>query len=195
MNTNNEVVAYAKTTIKISARKLIGKCGITPADLEDIESEMMLDVLRRLPKHDQNRWSYKTFIPRIVRNKSHHILRSRCTEKECSFRKAQSMDAPINVNAEPGNDFPTLYDVLSPHSLYGVCGLSDCEISDLRSDLNHVISKLNDIQQRCCRAILNEESISKIVKAHRMPQSTFYKNVIAPIREAFTEAGLQEYLK
>ncbi len=195
MNTNNEVVAYAKTTIKLSARKLIGKCGITAADLEDIESEMMLDVLQRLPKHNQRRWSYKTFIPRIVKNKSHHILRSRCTEKECYFRYAQSMDVQYEIETEEGNTFLTLHDIISAKSLRGGGDLTGCQSDDLRIDLASVISNLSDIQQQCCHAIMNEEQVSKIAKEHNMPRSTFYKRVIIPIRQAFKEAGLEEYLK
>lgn len=195
MNPGNEVVAYAKTTIKLSARKLIGKCGISNADLEDIESEMMIDVLQRLPKHDDRRWSFRTFIPHIVKNKSHHILRNRCTEKEFLFRQAQSMDAPCCTDGASGDESQTLHDVVSPESLQGGCGMSESERGELRSDLARVVSNLSDVQRRCCQAILNEEPICKIAKDHGMPRSTFYKHVIIPIREAFREAGLEEYLR
>ena len=195
MNPTNEVVAYAKTTITFSARKLIGKCGITEADLEDIESEMMLDVLKRLPKHDQHRWSYKTFIPRIVKNKSCHIMRNRCTGKEFFFRGAQSMDAPLKLDVQTRSQPLTLHDIVSSDSLYGICKLSDYEHSELRSDLAFVISNLSNTQRLCCQAIMKGEPIFKIAQAHGIPQSTFYKHVIIPIREAFKDAGLQEYLK
>jgi DNA-directed RNA polymerase specialized sigma24 family protein len=195
MNPTNEVVAYAKTTIKLSARKLIGKCGITAADLEDIESEMMLDVLHRLPQHNSRRWSYKTFIPHIVKNKSHHVLRSRCAEKEYFFRQAQSMDAPCKSDTDAGNESLTLHDVISQESLHGTRGLNDFEHGELCSDLASVISNLSDVQRQCCHAIMNEESVAKIAKDHDMPRSTFYKHVIVPIRQAFREAGLEDYLK
>ena len=193
MNPTTEIVAYARTTIKFYAKKLIGKCGITKADLEDIEQEMMLDVLQRMPKHDQ-RWSYKTFITHIVKNKSHHILRSRHTGKESLFRSALSMDAPCKTNGDGGDNVLTFHDVVSNESLDWGNGTSSSDPRHLNIDLAEVISKLSEIQKQCCQALMNHEPITKIAEDHDMPRSTFYKHVILPIREAFVEAGLEEYL-
>lgn len=191
MNTNSEVVAYAKRSIEIAARKLIGKCGITRADLEDIESEMMLDVLQRLPKHDNQRWSVKTFIPHVVKNKSHHILRQRCSDKAQIWRQTISMDAPCQPSE--GNGEPqTLHDIVSDKSTIGSGVYGHV---DMCHDLEVIVGQLNAIQKQCCRAIMNGQPISKIAKDHSMPRSTFYEQVIAPIRQAFSKAGLEEYLK
>ena len=195
MNPTNEVVAYAQTTIEFSAKSLIGKCGICKADLEDIESEMMLDVLQRLPQHDSAQWSYKTFIPHIVKNKSSHILRSRCAEKEFLFRNAQSLDAPCTMDAEGGNESLTLHDIVSAESVKSNSCMSNRERGQLRIDLAGVMSSLSEIQQQCCQAIMNEEPILQIAQDQGMPRSTFYKHVIFPIREAFAKAGFEEYLK
>ena len=190
MNPTNEVVAYAQRSIEIAARKLIGKCGITRADLEDIESEMMLDVLQRLPKHDYQRWSVKTFIPHVVKNKSHHILRQRYSDKAQNWRQTISMDAPCQSK---GHGEPqTLCDLVSDKSTVGsgVYGHMD-----MCHDLEIIVGQLNAIQKQCCRAIMNGQPISKIAEDHSIPRGTFYEQVIAPIRQAFSKAGLEEYLK
>ena len=194
MNPTNEVVAYAQTTIEFSAKNLIGKCGICKADLANIESEMMLDVLQRLPQHDSAQWSYKTFIPHIVKNKSCHILRSRCAEKEFLFRNAQSLDAPCTMDVESGNESLTLHDIVSAESLYSASPLHPILHSNLCSDLAGVMSNLSEIQQECCQAIMNEKPIFDIAKRHGMARGTFYKHVVLPIRKKFFEAGFKEYL-
>lgn len=195
MNTNNEVVAYAQRTIKHSARGLVGKCGITRADLEDIESEMMLDVLERLPGHDQEKWSYKTFIPRIVKNKSNHILRNRGTGKEALLRGALSMDLPCYTASQHGEGTITFHDVVSAESQQRDGSISGQELQDLQADIKTVLSSLSERQWRCCEAILDHQPISKIAKDNGLPRSTFYLHVINPIREAFKKAGLEDYLK
>ena len=43
---------YARSVIRNKARQLIGKYGFTPDDYEDLEQEMILDLLVRLPKFD-----------------------------------------------------------------------------------------------------------------------------------------------
>jgi DNA-directed RNA polymerase specialized sigma24 family protein len=194
MNPTSKVVAYAKATIKHSARGLVGKCGITPDDLEDIKSEMMLDVLERLPKHDQ-KWSYKTFIPWIVKNKSNSILRSRCTDKAAFFRATLSMDAPLCVAGEYRDEEFTLHDVVSAESQQEAGKISGQELENLKKDIKIVLASLSNIQRRSCEAIMDEQPISKICKDNGLPRGTFCKYVIEPIREAFKEAGLEDYLK
>jgi DNA-directed RNA polymerase specialized sigma24 family protein len=190
MNCSRTLVTYAQTAIKLEARELVGKCGITFDDLEDIESEMMLDVLQRLPRHNNKRWSYKTFIPHIVRNKANHILRNRCEQKEYCFRHARSMDAPCKSKKSL-----TLHQIISSESLRGASKLTEGERREMRCDLAEAISKLSDIQRQCCEAILNKEPLPGIAKDCGVPWSTFYKHVIEPIREAFRKAGLEIYLK
>jgi hypothetical protein len=195
MNTNNEVLAYAQRTIKHAAIKLMGKCGITSDDLEDIKSEMMLDVLERLPNHDQQRWSYKTFIPRIVKNKSNTILRSRFTDKAAFFRATLSMDAPLCIAGEYRDEEFTLHDVISAESQQEAGKISGQELENLKKDIKIVLASLSDIQRRSCEAILDQQPISKICKDNGLPRGTFCQYVIEPIREAFKEAGLEDYLK
>jgi hypothetical protein len=189
MNTNNEVVAYAQTTIKLSARKLIGKCGITSDDLEDIKSEMMLDVLERLPRHNQDMWSYKTFIPQVIRHKVHHILRDRCRQKEIFWGKLQSLEELFDTEFD-GNTV----EISFKNKVYDHSRLCSDQLFDLKLDLKDVISGLTDIQRQCCLAILDGKPLSRIAENNGIPRGTFYKNVINPIREAFKKAGLKDYI-
>ena len=46
---------YAVRIIKYKARQLVGRVGFTESDREDLEQEMILDLLQRLPKYDPAR--------------------------------------------------------------------------------------------------------------------------------------------
>jgi len=43
---------YAVQLIKYKARQLVGRVGFTESDRDDLEQELMLDLLRRLPKYN-----------------------------------------------------------------------------------------------------------------------------------------------
>ena len=60
---------YAAGLIKYKARRLIGQAGFTASDREDIEQELILDLLRRLPKYDPKRAQRNTFIARVVEHR------------------------------------------------------------------------------------------------------------------------------
>jgi hypothetical protein len=43
---------YARTNIEVTAQNMIGKSGLGPADLEDVISELTLDLLEHLPLYN-----------------------------------------------------------------------------------------------------------------------------------------------
>ena len=57
---------YAVQIIKFKAKQLVGRVGLTDSDREDLEQEMILDLLQRLPKYNPDRAQRNTFIARVV---------------------------------------------------------------------------------------------------------------------------------
>ena len=53
---------YAVQLIKYKARQLVGQAGFTASDRDDLEQELILDLLRRLPKYNPERARRNTFI-------------------------------------------------------------------------------------------------------------------------------------
>ncbi|MBI9017338.1 MAG: hypothetical protein JEZ07_08780 [Phycisphaerae bacterium] len=195
MDKNSTLDSYIKTTIEITARKLIGKCGITRDDLEDIQSEMMLDVIRRIPKHDNLRWSIKTFIPHIVNRKAFQILRHQRCSKTRIQQLSQSMDAPRGSEYCKFNI--SFHDIITEDAVKSSRGnstRSDIDHVDLRHDIQIAIRQLSPFHQQCCYEIMNSQSIAEVSQKFSMVRGTFYARVIKPIREVFTEADLKEYL-
>ena len=68
---------YAVRIIKYKARQLVGRVGFTESDREDLEQEMILDLLQRLPKYDPARAQRNTFIARVVDHKIATIIEAR----------------------------------------------------------------------------------------------------------------------
>lgn len=63
--------------IKHKAWSLIGTVGFTWSDRDDLEQELVLDILRRLPRFDPERAQLMTFIVRVVDNKIASMIEAR----------------------------------------------------------------------------------------------------------------------
>ncbi|MEZ4600614.1 MAG: sigma-70 family RNA polymerase sigma factor, partial [Syntrophotaleaceae bacterium] len=68
---------YAVQIIKYKARQLVGRVGFTESDREDLEQEMLMDLLQRLPKYNADRAQRNTFIARVVEHKIATIIEAR----------------------------------------------------------------------------------------------------------------------
>ena len=65
----SEIDGYAVALIRCKAKQLIRRAEFKGMDSEDLEQEMMLDLLQRLPQYDASRASRNTFIARVVEHK------------------------------------------------------------------------------------------------------------------------------
>ena len=63
--------------IKHKAWSLIGTIGFTWSDRDDLEQELVLDILRRLPRFDPERAQLMTFVVRVLDNKIASIIEAR----------------------------------------------------------------------------------------------------------------------
>ncbi|MDH4201381.1 MAG: hypothetical protein OEV87_00610 [Phycisphaerae bacterium] len=192
----NEVVAYAETTIEILAKELIGKCGITPDDLEDIEQEMMIDLLRRLGNYDRSKAKLTTFIKRVLERKIANILRQRCTEKEFLNRSCLSLEKSIQSYDTPGEHI-TLGDTVTTEyydkTVRGKMRSREDE-RQLVFDVRQIVAVFPDELRIACEHLLSGKSVSETANLVGIKRSTFYEKVLAPIREAFQAADLKNYL-
>ena len=53
------------------------RSGFTESDRDDLEQEMMLDLLQRLPKYNPDRAQRNTFIARVVEHKIATLIEAR----------------------------------------------------------------------------------------------------------------------
>ncbi len=181
---------HALKNIEITARRLIGKCGITRADLGDLVSELTLDLLRHLPLHDERRSGLSTYVQVVVTGKARRILRDRCRGKRTCLRDADSLDAP-NGRDEDGDEV-CLADMLDADETaiaLGHRGRSRRDEDILRLDVTAVLSRLPLDLQQCCAGLMDGRSVSELARESGLSRGAFRARVLAPIRRAFRAAG------
>lgn len=196
MDTRNSGLSdYARKSIDIAARRLIGKGGFTHDDLDDIRSEITLYTLRQLPRHDARKARLKTFISMVVTDGSKHVIRDHFAEKRQHQRASSSLDAQVGQD-EDGSDITLLHllDADETDMLLGNRHRPRHEETMLRIDVTSVVSGLPEELQACCTEIMNGRSISEIARESGLPRSTFRDRVVTPIRTAFQAAGLGDWL-
>ena len=65
-NTYAGIDPYAVRVVRLTTHALVKRGGVPAADRQDVEQELMLDLLRRLPRFDASRASLRTFTARVV---------------------------------------------------------------------------------------------------------------------------------
>lgn len=133
---------YAVRIIKHKARQLVGRAGFTESDREDLEQEMMLDLLRRLPKYNPDRAQRNTFIARIVEHKVATIIETR----KAGMRDYRLCTCSLNDRLEDdeGGSIERLETIDQEEYLRRTGKLSRpaAELRDLSIDLGRVIASL-----------------------------------------------------
>ena len=191
-NSDDGIDPYAARLIKYKARKLVGKAGFTASDREDIEQELTLDLLRRLPKYNPKRAQLNTFIARVVEHRLASLIeaqkagirdyrRCRCSLNECfedadgrSVERVDTFDQEDYLLRTGGQSRPSE------------------ELSALAIDVAAVLETLPPELRELCRR-LKAETVTEISRDTGVPRGTIYES-IKKLREIFKDAGLRNYL-
>jgi RNA polymerase sigma-70 factor (ECF subfamily) len=195
---------YAVRLIKHKARQLVGRAGFVEADRHDLEQELVIDLLRRLPRFDPAIAKRETFITRLV---EHHIATIIEWQKAGirDYRQcAYSIDDEHRSNDSRPDDH-RLDDLglnadktsLLDQDVYlretGAVSRTQEELRDLRFDVEKVLAELPaDLRALCNR--LQSSTVSEISKETRTPRGTLYE-AIRKLRMRFDRAGLAAYFE
>ena len=169
------------------ARQLAGKAGFTPTDVEDIEQDIRVDVLQRLPRFDPAKSNRHTFIAMVVRRCVASILEGRRAEKRNSGRRPQSLNAPIR-DAE-GREVE-LHQTLGGDARRP--GRNEAGLRYLRADVRAAVASLPERLRPWCE-VFTEQGIREASRELHVPRCRLQR-IKAEIRAAFEEAGLADYL-
>ena len=191
-NSDDGIDPYAARLIKYKARRLIGQAGFTASDREDIEQELTLDLLRRLPKYNPKRAQLNTFIARVVE----HRLASLIEAQKAGIRDYRRCRCSLNERFEDadGRSVERLetFDQEDYLLRTGVQSRTADELSALTIDVAAVLEELPPkLRDLCWR--LQAETITEISRDTCVPRGTIYES-IKKLREIFKDAGLRNYL-
>ena len=191
-NSDDGIDPYAAGLIRFKARQLVGKAGFTASDREDIEQELTLDLLRRLPKYNPKRAQLNTFIARVVE----HRLASLIEAQKAGIRDYRRCRCSLNERFEDadGRSVERLetFDQEDYLVRTGAQSRPSEELNRLAVDVATVLEGLPRELGELCRR-LKAETVTEISRDTGVPRGTIYES-IKKLREIFEDVGLKDYL-
>jgi RNA polymerase sigma-70 factor (ECF subfamily) len=185
--------AYAVSSIKQHALRLIRRAGFTSEDFHDIVQELTIHLWEQLDRFDPSRGKRTTFIDRVVRNKAADILEAR--RAACRDCRLEMESIHEVVPADDGED-ACLEDLAETDAVRSQQGLSHDPFErgvELRVDLLRALARLSPEQLDLCRRLLENPNRSRIAADLGISRDTLYQS-IHEIRAIFEQAGLRVHL-
>ena len=180
-NRYDGIEAYAVTKIRFQARQLARTRALPASDIEDIEQNLMLDLLGRMPAFDPSKSSKNTFIARVVENHAATLVKAARAEKRGATIRHESLHSVIH----DGIGEPT------ESGLWRTTGRDWDEVADLRHDLAHAMGDLPSNLVTLCRR-LAVGTVTEVSRATGMSRPSIYDG-IAKIRAALKKTGFDDY--
>lgn len=145
---------YARILIRVKAKRMRGKAGIRPSDLEDVEQALWLHLLQQAAKFDASRGSVNTFIDRVVESGAKMLLRERKRLKRAPGFVIQSLEAVIECESgcpKPLSEFISSADV---DRRTGAAGQSEADQRETAEAIAAVIDALPTALREVCQLIM-----------------------------------------
>ena len=172
-----EIDDYVRKIVSTKTTLMLGKCGIGVKDLEDIEQELYLELLKKSKNYNPEKGRTSTFVQCILQNKIADILSRKKKELVC------------RTFTECGDVFSNLED----DEFIDQSHLIDRE--ELSIDVRDVADSLSPELRTACELIGSGQSITEAAKRLGLKRSTFYYRVLNTLNKALMEKGLQIYVE
>ena len=183
---------YAANLIKKKARQLVGKYGFTRSDREDLEQELVLDLLGRLSRFDQNRAERDAFINYVVKHKIATIIEKRTAEKRDYRRCPCSLNERVQGDDGESVERGDMIDQYEYLRRTGESRRQPEEVCDMSIDMQEFLENLPHKHRDLCERLMTE-SIAETARHTNTPRSTVYES-IKDLRVLFEGRGLKKYL-
>ena len=184
---------YAVEIIRFKARQLVGQAGFTASDRDDLEQELILDLLRRLPKYAPSRAKRNTFIARVVEHKISTLIEKQTAHKRDYRRCPCSLNERFEEEEE-GRSVERA-ETLDQEDYLLRIGVEPGAAEELRAlalDVAAVVETLPPELGDLCRR-LKQETVSEISRDTGVSRATLCESV-RRLRKIFEDAGLKNYL-
>jgi RNA polymerase sigma-70 factor (ECF subfamily) len=183
---------YAVKLIRHKARQLVGRAGLVEADRDDLEQDMLMDLLRRLPRFDPGKAKRETFIARIVEHRVAVIIGTQKAGLRDYRRNAGSLDDWCAAEGGGTGDAPPVLDQNSYRRETLEAARQNEDLRDLRRDMARIVDELPSDLRDLCRRLLTS-TVSEVSRETGVPRGTIYESV-QKLRSRFERAGLAAYL-
>ena len=167
---NQKIDRFAKGIICRKARQIIGRAGFTAQDRDDIEQELVLRLLQRLPKFDPAKSHRNVFVTTVIERSVASILRDRQAEKR-DHRRVTSLNVMIDINDEGPVE---MSETISEDARRPGPDRTAEELTQLRVDVAEVVDdlppRLRDLAER-----LKVGSKSEVARDLGLPPTTILR--------------------
>jgi hypothetical protein len=167
---NDSAIQAVRSLARLRAKAVIGQCGLTADDREDVESQLLLAVCSQMRNFDADRASKRTFICRVMDREIAAILRYRLARCRLQLGRPDLID---------GDAIADLAQDTAPSS-------ADC--AEFWLDVGKVVRTLPAHLRKTVRA-LRCGSPTEASETLGTARSVVYEH-IAHIRKAFLAAGI-----
>ena len=184
---------FAVRLIRKRARQLVGGAGFMPCDVPDLEQELAMDLLTRLPKFRDGGAPRESFIAVAIKHRAATLVEARMAAKR-DFRKFAFSLEQVFVDDDgkkrDGYDRLDREKILDSDGIRR--GLPDQNEKMARAiDLDRVLQKLSPELRELCD-LLSELNVSEAATASGLSRDTLYRR-IKTLRETFESEGLREF--
>lgn len=191
-NSYTGIDEYVVKVVRLTAHALVRRGGFREEDREDLEQELMLDVLHRLPRFDAERAAYRTFVTRVVTHRAARLVMANRSGNAAGRRAARSLHDDVE-DADGGNVemWETLDEDAGRRGLGCTAEHAD-ETRDLRLDVAAAAATLPSELREICAWLLHH-SVTDTAHGTGLPRVTLWRRM-QPIRAHFAAAGLDVYM-
>jgi RNA polymerase sigma-70 factor (ECF subfamily) len=189
-----ELDDYAVRLIKHKAWQLVGRAGFTKADREDIEQDLTVDLLHRLPQFNPDRGSLHTFIARVVDNGVRRLIEHRAAPmrdyRSCPFSLNDRIQGDEGEQAERGEqvDENTYLE-----SIGQPAGPLANKVA-LQIDLEHLLTTLTPELRDLWARVADGQNFTEISRETGIPRGTLYDRM-KQLRGLAERVGMRVYLE
>ena len=179
--------------IRRKARQISSRLGFTRSDIPDLEQELTLIVLRRMPDFDARRAHYNAFVTTVVERHTATILEHRAAGKRSQCRQGGSINVPV-ADGEGGTvELSAIISSSDGSRHTGQWRRPAEDAWNLAHDVAAVIEQMPPQMRRVCELVMRG-SKSAAGRELGMSQFAIYE-MLERIRVRFEEAGLRDYLR
>jgi DNA-directed RNA polymerase specialized sigma24 family protein len=177
--------------VRKKARQIVCKIGRSAGDPEDLEQEIWVLLLPRLPRYDPAIGPPGAFIHTVVNRIAANLLRGRCAQKR-DRRSEQSLSVLVRTHDGSLAEWAQTISQDSQDRRLGKNTRSDEERCQLLLDLDEVLTRMPSIGGELA-GLLKHMSLS--AAARKLGRSVNKTRIsVSLILRRFEEAGLRDYL-
>jgi len=165
-----------KADIRAKALELKVHLFFERIELADIEQELSLDLLERMPMFNTDKGDWTMFSRAVLRNKAADMIRERGRVNEVMRDREASLEATLLANDDDEMEFLAY---LIPDD-----APSDIDALCLKLDVETILAKLPERLQRAAE-LLKTLTQSEAAAEMGMSRTMFRNQCLIPLKEAF----------